>query len=44
MPTSASTITVRLPDAGGRLEVRGVNIRGVAGPSATLAIDPRSQR
>jgi hypothetical protein len=38
--TSASTITVRLPDAGGRLDVRGVNIRGVTGPSATLAIDP----
>jgi hypothetical protein len=38
--TSASTISVRLPDAGGRVDVRGVNIRGVTGPSATLVIDP----
>lgn len=39
--TRVSTFTLRLPDSGGLVEVRGVNIRGVAGPSSTLAIDPR---
>jgi hypothetical protein len=38
--TTLSALTVHLPDAGGRLEVRGVNIRGVAGPRSTLVIDP----
>ncbi len=39
--TQRSTFTLPLPDGGGLVEVRGVNIRGVAGPSSTLAIDRR---
>ncbi|MGC4083775.1 MAG: hypothetical protein QM736_17100 [Vicinamibacterales bacterium] len=38
--TQTPTITVRMPDRGGVVEVRGVNIRDVAGPSSTLAIAP----
>jgi hypothetical protein len=34
------TLVVPMPDHGALVEVRGVNIRGVAGPSALLAIDP----
>jgi hypothetical protein len=39
--TSASAITVRMSDGGGLVEVRGVNVRGVSGPSSTLVIDPK---
>lgn len=38
--TTRPTLTLRMPDSGGIVEVRGVNIRGVAGPPATVAIDP----
>jgi hypothetical protein len=38
--TARSTLTLPMPDAGGLIEVRGVNVRGVAGPSASLSIDP----
>lgn len=40
--TSVPVLTVRLPARGGLLEVRGVNIRGVAGPASALTIDPTS--
>lgn len=33
-------ITLRIPDTGALVEVRGVNIRGIAGAISTLAIDP----
>lgn len=35
------TLTLRMPDGGGTVEVRGVNVRGVAGPVSTLTIDAR---
>jgi hypothetical protein len=38
------TLVLRMPDAGGVVEVRGVNVRGIAGPPATLAIDPLPAR
>ena len=41
---SGPTLVVPLPDRGGLVEVRGVNLRGVAGPSAVLAIDPSGSR
>jgi hypothetical protein len=38
--TTQPTLALRMPDAGGIVEVRGVNVRGIAGPPATVAIDP----
>jgi hypothetical protein len=34
------TLNLPLPDAGAFVEIRGVNIRGVAGPASTMRIDP----
>jgi hypothetical protein len=36
------TLTLHLADSGARAEIRGVNIRGVAGPSAIVEIDPKA--
>lgn len=39
--TRSRTLTFQMPDSGGTAEVRGVNLRGVAGPVSMIAIDPR---
>jgi hypothetical protein len=38
--TRRRMLHVQMPDDGAVVEVRGINIRGVAGPVSTLAIDP----
>jgi hypothetical protein len=38
--THRSLLVLPISDRGGQIEIRGVNIRGVAGPASTVAIGP----